>query len=349
MTIEFNPSERSYAFGHHFVVGLSGPLLSREDKELLRRLRPIGLYLSARNFLRKDYPEWRPIYQQLLSEGYKYTEREKIFAVVDGSAGTLPTPFDRWSSANHLLPTQPEQLDCMAAALKSLGVNLWLGPRLDAVKESKLHQDPALRTEHLLHAVQRFREQGLTGCIRYFPGYNGAARDPREPLRSYHHALPQHALLPFRDLIGHGAKIIITSHHIYSHLDPLEPASLSERVIRALLRDEFGFRSIVMTDDVDMRAVADRFHNADGAARTISAGTDLILVSRLSNPFGTYPLHFAHSIYEALKARRLKEEGLFESFERIRNVLESSSPAGSVRVLAPDAIRNFCAVVDEAT
>ena len=136
--------------------------------------------------------------------------------------------------------------------------------------------DPELVARHVAAFVEGTQRQGVAACVKHFPGHGDTAVDS-------HLALPvttgdlDAALLPFRAGIESGVKAVMTAHLLVPELDDV-PATLSRRVLTELLRDELGFDGLVITDALEMRAIADGVGIEEGAVRAIAAGADALCV-----------------------------------------------------------------------
>jgi beta-N-acetylhexosaminidase len=87
-------------------------------------------------------------------------------------------------------------------------------------------------------------------------------------------------LIPFQKLISAGIPLVMTAHILFPKIDPHAPATLSKLVLRDLLREELGFSGVVVSDDLDMKAVADLFTQPGTVAKSVNAGCDLFIISR---------------------------------------------------------------------
>ncbi|SCL30013.1 beta-N-acetylhexosaminidase [Micromonospora inyonensis] len=141
--------------------------------------------------------------------------------------------------------------------------------------------DPALVARHTAAWVRGLQAGGVAACAKHFPGHGDTRVDS-------HHDLPRITadrarldtgeLVPFRAAIAAGAQAVMTGHLLVPALDPTLPATLSRRVLTDLLRDELGFHGVVVTDAVEMRAVADTYGLTGVAVRALAAGADAICV-----------------------------------------------------------------------
>jgi beta-N-acetylhexosaminidase len=125
-------------------------------------------------------------------------------------------------------------------------------------------------------------------------------------------------LVPFRAATRAGIEAIMTAHVLFEGLDPGVPATLSRTVVTGLLRERIGFDGLVLTDDFEMQAIADRFELGEAAVRSIEAGCDLVLAChRLDRQH-----RIIEAIASAIDAGRILESRIRESQKRLQRLLE---------------------------
>jgi beta-N-acetylhexosaminidase len=133
-------------------------------------------------------------------------------------------------------------------------------------------------------------------------------------------ALKERELRPFAALIEYGVRLVMTAHIVFPRIDPGVPATLSEKLLRGVLREELGFDGVVVSDDVGMRAVADLFSRPPTAARAIGAGCDLIAICAHLADTGQ-ALALAGGLAADWRDGDLPEEALEQSHGRIMSLL----------------------------
>ncbi|PWR07080.1 sugar hydrolase [Micromonospora acroterricola] len=179
--------------------------------------------------------------------------------------------------------------------------------------------DPALVARHTAAWVRGLQDGGVAACAKHFPGHGDTRVDS-------HHDLPRITadrdrldaceLAPFRAAVAAGVQAVMTGHLLVPALDPQLPATLSHRILGGLLRDEMGFSGVVVTDAVEMRAVADRYGFAGAAVRALAAGADAICVGgERADEHAARELRDA--IVAAVVSGDLPEERLAEAAKRV--------------------------------
>jgi beta-N-acetylhexosaminidase len=130
--------------------------------------------------------------------------------------------------------------------------------------------------------VKGYSEGGVLSCAKHFPGHGDTHLDSHLALPSVDvslEELEQRELVPFRAAIDAGAETLMTAHILFPKLDPSGvPATLSSVILTDLLRKRLGFAGLVVTDCLQMKAVADHWGTPRAAVLAAKAGADMLLV-----------------------------------------------------------------------
>ncbi|MCK2221399.1 glycoside hydrolase family 3 protein [Actinomadura sp. ATCC 31491] len=178
--------------------------------------------------------------------------------------------------------------------------------------------EPDLVARHGAAFVRGVQGAGVAACAKHFPGHGDTVTDS-------HLALPTVAasreellardLPPFRAVIDAGVRAVMTGHLLVPALDPDAPATLSRAALTDLLRDELGFGGMVVTDAIEMRAVAAMASPGEIAVRALAAGADAICVGVVTED-GLRELTGA--VVAAVRDGVLPEDRLAEAAGRVR-------------------------------
>ncbi|MGW4797470.1 glycoside hydrolase family 3 protein, partial [Nonomuraea sp. NPDC004297] len=177
---------------------------------------------------------------------------------------------------------------------------------------------PELVARHTVAYVRGVQGAGVAACAKHFPGHGDTVTDSHLALPTVHAArevLAERDLPPFRAAIEAGVRSIMSGHLLVPALDPSLPATLSRTVLTELLRGELGFDGMLVTDAIEMQAVAAMFTPGEIAVRALAAGVDAICVG-LTTEDGLRELREA--VVAAVRAGRLPEERLAEAAARVR-------------------------------
>ncbi len=337
-------------FGRHFVIGLRpSPVLTDEDKYLLNRLQPAGIVLFASNFAAGEaYDAWLPHLHRLLHEAREAVERDALLVCMDHEGGRVvrpPAPVTRFDYARTWADRADRVGAAMAVELRSLGVNLDFAPVLD------VHSNPAnpvigprafaTTPEDVSAAGTAFigalQAGGVLGCAKHFPGHGDAGVDSHDSLPSIDvpvDTLRARELPPFAAAVQAGVRAVMTAHVLLPRIDAEHPATLSERILGGLLRDELGFGGVVFSDDVGMGAVAERFRRTENAARYLLAGGAVLTLAGAGTDTGR-AVDLARALAREAAGGRLPERVLDASRERIASLLRAA-PRHEVQALDAD-------------
>lgn len=346
--------DEAKALGRHFVVGYSD---FDEVATLAARGLIGGVYISRKNASASSFVDLKREIGALQA-----IRREAglppLFIAADqegGSVAHLSPPLEALPPLASLVASDlpPGKLEARARAygiaqgqgLSELGVTLNFGPVVDLLNpESRpgfdthtrlekrvITGDPAIVTRVAQAYGEGLLSQGVRPTLKHFPGLGRVTVDTHHlmghisvPAEELRHADWQ----PFRALAGSGAAIMV-GHVIVEAVDPVRPASLSPQVINGLLRKDWGFDGLVVTDDLNMGAVY-RLGIGKAAVDALVAGADLVLVSY-------DPDQYYRAMSSAIGAYRngvLSRSSLEASYLRLHRALHWQSKAKTTLLAA---------------
>jgi beta-N-acetylhexosaminidase len=206
----------------------------------------------------------------------------------------------------------------IAQDLLRVGVTMNLAPVADAntnpenpvIGVRAFGSDPSLVARHVAAFVEGTQGGGVAACAKHFPGHGDTAVDSHLDLPTVEadrEELDATALVPFRAAIDAGVQAVMTAHLTVPALDPA-PATLSGSIVRGLLRDELGFGGLVVSDALDMRAIAGRLGLEEAALSALAAGVDALCLGPSFAPTAIDRAHTA--ILAAVGDGRLAAERL---------------------------------------
>ncbi len=284
--------------GPLFMAGLSGPRLDREARKLVRDFKVGGVILFARNL---EDPEqvWgltRELQKEAAAAG-----SPPLFISVDQEGGLvqrLKAPFTLIPKACDLgrdwTPGQVEDLArTVARELSLVGVNMNLAPVVDVARspscplwERSFGSDPERVAVFGEAAVRGYLAGGILPVAKHFPGLGDTTVDSHQVLPQAQDPDPERAvdLLPFRRLAA-AVPAVMTAHLQVPFWDD-RPATLSPVALQEWLRGRLGFEGIIITDDLEMGAIAGEAAVPEAAAQALAAGADLLLISTPGEALG---------------------------------------------------------------
>jgi beta-N-acetylhexosaminidase len=285
----------SKSFGYHLILGLSGVELSDFEKSLLERLRPAGIILFERNFdFSLSYDKWISKLSNLLESIYQIIERDDLLVCIDHEGGRVcrtPAPITRFPYAHQFKGNSYEVAKAVATELKSIGVNLSFAPVAD-IHSNPINPVIGVRSfATTADKVAKFSSdyykglvsEGILGCAKHFPGHGDTSTDSHHDLPFLKNTLEElktRELIPFKELIASHVDTIMTAHVLFEGIDAKNPVTLSPYFLKELLRDELKFKGVLISDDLEMAAVANRFTKPKTLEQAFVAGNDMFIIAR---------------------------------------------------------------------
>ncbi len=273
------------------MVGIPGPRVDAVARELVRDLKVGGVILFARNI---ESPEqvWE-LTRDLQREALAATGRPLLLAVDQegGRVQRLKAPFTLIPAARDLgatsTPAEVERLARQVAReLALVGLNVNLAPVLDVARSPACPQwdrsygsDPETAARYAVAAIRGYMSGGIIPVAKHFPGLGDTLVDSHEILPLAQSGDPHREvdLLPFRQAVAAGVPMVMTAHLAVPEWDA-RPATLSPVALQDWLRRRLGFDGVIITDDLEMGAIATKLPAPQGAKEALAAGADLLLI-----------------------------------------------------------------------
>ena len=156
--------------------------------------------------------------------------------------------------------------------------DVWTNKRSSAIGDRAYSDDYDEAAELVAAAVSGFRDAGVICCLKHFPGHGSTATDSHNGAATVDKTLPQlrqEDLKPFVSGIAAGADMVMVGHLTVPTMDDV-PASLSHKIVTNLLRYDLGFRGVIVTDGLQMQALA-QYTDGEKAVLALAAGNDMLL------------------------------------------------------------------------
>ena len=272
-----------------FMVGFPGTSIDADLRRLLQE-GVFGAILFKRNV-------GSPVETAALCRQLKEEAARPFLLAVDQEGGrvarlrgapftTLPPLRELGRRAGAALAEQTGRL--LAFELRAVGFDWDFAPVLDVdtnpanpvIGDRALHHEPAEVARLGVALARGLEAGGVASCAKHFPGHGDTTQDSHHTLPRLPHDLSRlHAveLVPFRAYAAAGLASVMTAHVLFEAVDPGVPATMSPRVLD-LLRRELGFDGVVVSDDLEMKAIADNYRVEEATILGALAGVDLFLV-----------------------------------------------------------------------
>ncbi len=275
--------------GQLLIAGFNGEHLPVELKSLVREFGLGGVILFARNI---GEPEQ---VAELSYEAARLAPDLPAWVSVDqegGRVARLKAPFTEWPPMAVLGRSGDVALAerfarALGVELKAVGISLDFAPVLDVhtnprnpVIGDRALAENAGEVARLGAAIIRaLQGEGVAACGKHFPGHGDTSTDSHHELPLVEHPperLREVELVPFRAAIEAQVATIMTAHVLVPALDEDRAATLSRKVVTGWLRDELHFDGVILSDDLDMKAISDTVPAA--AVLAVDAGCDGVLI-----------------------------------------------------------------------
>ena len=211
-----------------------------------------------------------------------------------GRVARLRTPFTEWPPMAVLGRSKDAALarrfaGALGAELAAVGISLDYAPVLDihtnpanpVIGDRALGETPEVVATLGRVIVEELQRAGVAACGKHFPGHGDTAADSHVELPIVEHApdrLRAIEFVPFKAAIEAGVAFIMTAHVLVVAIDDERPATLSPRIVQRILREEMGFDGVIVSDDLEMKAIANTYPAGEAAVLAVAAGCDALLM-----------------------------------------------------------------------
>jgi beta-N-acetylhexosaminidase len=317
-----------------FCVGFHGKSASPEVLELVER-GVHGVVLFGRNV--EEAEQVAALVAEL-----KRAAGRPLLVSVDQEGGRVarlraPQGFTEIPPMRALGETGDAELARAAGALvgaelRAVGIDQDYAPVVDVdtnpanpvIGDRAFSRDPAVVGRLGAAFARGLQSAGVAACAKHFPGHGDTSQDSHKDLPRLPHALERLErveLAPFRDLAGAGVAAVMTAHVVFEALDARRPATLAPEVMR-LLRERVGFGGCAISDDLEMKAVAEHFALEESAPGAIVAGVDALLVCHTA----AVQHRAVDLVRAAVEEGRIPRARLAEARARIARLLTFAGP-----------------------
>jgi beta-N-acetylhexosaminidase len=284
---------KAHPAGQLIVMGIPGPELTDGLRDLIRRVQPGGFIFFTRNMAEAGS------FHRLVQECSGLLNHPAILTVDQegGRVSRLAVMGERPPSGEELAKAAKEEWfyehgNLTGRLMRLVGLNLDLAPVLDFAPRERSGIDNSLAGrcfgENPAQVVRRageflrgMQEVGVKGTGKHFPGYTFCGIDPHGdlPLVSRkREEIEKDELAVFRE-VGNRCDAIMVGHAQFTAWgDGSGPASLNREIVTGLLKEKMGYRGLVMTDDLEMGAIANRYGSAEASRQAIRAGEEILLL-----------------------------------------------------------------------
>ncbi|HEY6212200.1 MAG TPA: beta-N-acetylhexosaminidase, partial [Vicinamibacterales bacterium] len=285
-----SPSALRRRIGQVLIAGFDGHQVPAELRSIVKEFSLGGVILFARNVADPEQVA------ELAFEASRLSE-VPLWVSIDqegGRVARLKAPFTEWPPMATIGRSGDAALaerfaKALAAELRAVGVTLDYAPVLDVFTNPKntVIGDRALGGKAADVArlgaaiVRTLQAEGIAACGKHFPGHGDTVADSHHELPLVEHPpdrLRAIEFTPFKAAIAADVASIMTAHVFVPSLDEQRPSTLSKRIVTDILRRELGFRGVILSDDLEMKAIASKYAVPSAAVMAVEAGCDGVLI-----------------------------------------------------------------------
>ncbi len=318
--------------GQLLIAGFNGHQVPVELRTLAREFGLGGIILFARNVADPEQVA------QMCHDAARLVPDLPLWVSVDqegGRVARLEAPFTEWPPMATLGrsgdPALAERFArALAAELRAVGITLDFAPVLDIHTNPK---NPVIGDRALAEKADEvaalgaaiicaLQQGGVAACSKHFPGHGDTSTDSHHELPLVEHPperLCQTEFVPFRAAIEAQVATIMTAHVLVPSLDEERPASLSQRIITGLLREELKYTGVILSDDLEMKAIAARYAVPAAGVLAIEAGCDGMLICSGDHDVQAATLE---AVIHAVEDDRLRLSRVEDALKRQRRAKE---------------------------
>ncbi|HHO54546.1 MAG TPA: glycoside hydrolase family 3 protein [Deltaproteobacteria bacterium] len=304
--------------GQRLLIGWRGQEVTDDLRRVVAQIRPAGFLWFGHNVIEPA---------QVLELNRELTSlvdpHDPALLAVDQEGGRVQrigAPATEWPDMR-IVGEVGDRTGAVAAALalelRAMGLNLNLAPVADLASHPDnpiigaraFGAEPGEVARHVATFVEAHQREHVIACVKHFPGHGDTAEDSHQtlPTVACSEAELRAQLVPFEAAIAAGVGAVMTAHVTFPAIDPGLPATLSERVLPRLLRDELGYDGVIVSDDLEMVAIAERWSPQEQVIRATRASVDLLVAG--SDP------EVQIALFEALVHAQEHDQGMDRASE----------------------------------
>jgi beta-N-acetylhexosaminidase len=321
--------------GQRFMIGFHGFEASADAKRLIRDYGVGHVILFARNVSGPE--QVAELVRELQETARTAGHDTPLLVAVDqegGRVARMGPPWTVWPPLRALGRIGDADLArkmgaALAAECSSAGVMCDFAPIMDVdtnpdnpiIGNRSPSDDPDLVGRLGVAMIEGLQGGGVVASAKHFPGHGDTSLDSHLALPVVEHGrqrLEDVEMRPFRAAVKAKVATIMMAHVLYPELDPEVPASLSTPIVDGILRGELKYDGVVLTDDLEMKAVADRWTPDRSSVMALRAGCDIVPVCQSHDAQVTA----IEGAVRAVEAGEVAFRAMDDALARVRRVKE---------------------------
>lgn len=348
--------------GQMLLMGFKGTELHDDDAivKAIRAQNIGGVVLYDYDFSTRTYDhniknpaQLKQLNQQLQAYTQQAAQRNEnqlfpLFIGIDYEGGKVNRLKESYGFPKTLSAAEIGQLSLseanqyaeqMAATLKEEGVNLNFAPVVDVNVNpdspaiGKIGRSFSADSQKVIDYSMLFsralESKGVLCSYKHFPGHGSATGDTHLGFVDVTQTWKEFELNPYKQMLplSGGCSMVMTAHVVHYGLDSKGyPASLSLQMTQDLLRNQLNFNGVVVTDDLQMKAIADNYGLQDAVRMAVNAGADILVFGNQLVPTPQDPQEIIDMIYNDVMTGKIRESRIEEAYQRIMGLKNRIKP-----------------------
>lgn len=268
--------------------------------------------------------------------------KTRLFIAIDEEGGKVSrlknvAGFEKTSSAEYL-GTQPTAIvrsvgKTLGTELSNYGFNIDFAPVLDVnvntlnpvigAVDRSFSSDPLVVSEKGIAFMEGLMDAGVVAVGKHFPGHGSSTTDSHLGFVDITDTYQSYELDPFKNACASLLPAVMVAHVYNKNIDPLYPATLSEKHIQTLKQEAGCADQLVISDDMDMRAISSQYGRKEALIRSLNAGVDVIIISNNVTGYDKDAFFKARTIIlDAIKSGDISINRINEAYEKIKTFKE---------------------------
>lgn len=329
----------NHKIGQLLFIGIKGTSLAPDEKKFILENNIGGVVLFGRNVSTDASSRLEQLVSlttELHSLQNQRPDKSPLFVGIDmegGRVARLKEPFTIWPPLKKLgdldsAQTAFEFAENMGQELKAAGINVNFAPSVDILTNPKneVIGDRSIGTEAEAVAklssalVRGYIKSGIIPCPKHFPGHGDTLLDSHFDLpvqkETDLETLKSREFVPFKRALRARAEMIMTAHILFPKIDPDWPATLSKVFITDILRKEFRYKDLIVTDDLDMKALRNKYSVDVIATRALEVGVDMLLYCNEPDSH----VQGLEAVKKAVQDKKLSQTIIEEAYQKVVNI-----------------------------
>lgn len=329
--------------GQMIMIGFRGTEISENSyiTKAIRDLRIGGVVLFDFDIPSKSFPRniLNPQQTKKLISDLQYYSLIPLFIAVDAEGGEINRLKPKYGFSDFLSPKElgeiqdynitKQEILKLSQELKDLGFNMNLAPVVDininpenpiiGALDRSFSSNPQQVVLHAKTFIEAHHQNNIITVAKHFPGHGSSGEDSHLGMVDITNTYKEEEIIPY-ELLQESALLdaVMTAHIFNKKIDKNYPATLSSIFLQGILRNQIGFKGVIISDDIQMNAISNYYELKNALIKAINAGCDIVLLSNNASEFDKdLSYEVLDIIYQSVKNNEISKKRIIESSDRI--------------------------------